>query len=111
MSLRRFINFFGSTFAAESGSSGRRLKEIHRERSQVQMRGALMQAARQPNLSSHVRVLQTNEEPLMRLELNDLISLSFDFNFGDGSKDLLFGIQFHYDGGDSLTNSYVLELL
>ena len=64
-----------------------------------------MRAARQPDLSTHVRVLQASEEPLMRLELNDLISLSFDFNFGDGKKNLLLGVEFHYDSGDSLTNS------
>jgi hypothetical protein len=36
---------------------------------------------------------------------NPSISLSFDFNFGDGQKDLLFGVQFQYDSGDSLSDS------
>ena len=64
-----------------------------------------MRAVRQPDLSSHVRVLEASEEPLMSLELNDLISLSFDFNFGEGGKDLLLGVKFHYDSGDELTSS------
>lgn len=63
-----------------------------------------MRAVRQSDINSH-RELQVSNEPLMVLELNEFISLSFDFNFGDGQKDLLFGVQFHYDSGDSLTES------
>lgn len=64
-----------------------------------------MRSVRQPDLYYHSRELQTNNDPLMRLELNDLISVTFDFNFGDGSKELLFGVQFHYDSDDSIADS------
>lgn len=104
ISLRRLITFFGDLFSANTG--GRRLKERHQVRSPAMIRGALMRAVRQPDsFHSHVRALQVSSEPLMVLELNEFISLSFDFNFGDGLKDLLFGVQFHYDSGDSLTES------
>ena len=65
-----------------------------------------MRASRQPNMQSHVRTLQTSNGPLMTVELGELVSLTFDFNFGDEqSKEVLFGVQFHYYSGDSLTNS------
>lgn len=64
-----------------------------------------MRAARQPNLQSHFRSLQADQAPLFTVELNELITITFDFNFGDGAKDLLLGLQFHYDGDDDLTNS------
>ena len=85
----------------------RRLKDSG-EYSKAMMRGAFIRAARQPNLQSpDVRALQTNNnEPLMAVDLNEFISLTFDFNFGDGQKkELLLGVQFHYYSDDSLTNS------
>lgn len=69
-----------------------------------------MRAARQPDLVSQVRALQSTEQPLLAVEFNDLISLSFDFNFGDGQKELLIGVQFHYDSDDTLSDS-VKDLL
>ena len=57
-------------------------------------------------MQSHVRTLQASNGPLMTVELGELVSLTFDFNFGDEqSKEVLFGVQFHYYSGDSLTNS------
>lgn len=101
MSLRRFITFVGDLFSV--GTSRRRLKSSD-EDSHGMKRGALMRAARQPDLQSQVRALQSND-PLMRLELNDLITLTFDFNFGDGEQDLYFGVIFQYNGDESLANS------
>ena len=69
------------------------------------MRGALMRAVRQSNLQSNFRVLEAIDEPLIVIELNEMTNLTFDFNFGDGQKDLLFGVQFHYYAGDSLSDS------
>jgi hypothetical protein len=68
-------------------------------------RGAFIRAVRQPILQSHFRSLQTNEAPLFVVELNELTTITFDFNFGDGAKDLLLGLQFHYYSGDDVTNS------
>ena len=102
MSLRRFINFFSDLFSVTA--SGRRLEETQ-QKSPAMMKGALMRATRQQDLQSHVRVLEASEEPLIVLELNQYISVTFDFNFGDGQKTLLLGVLFHYDGGDTITNS------
>lgn len=64
-----------------------------------------MRAVKQSNLQSHLRSLQTSDQPLFALELNELTTITFDFNFGDGAKDLLLGLQFNYDSDDDLTNS------
>ena len=70
------------------------------------MRGAMMRAVRQLDThSSQQRELQTSAEPVFIIELNDYISLTFDFNFGDGQRELFFGVQFHYDCDDSLLDS------
>lgn len=66
-----------------------------------------MRAARQPPSHTHDR---DNRElqcgaPLLMIELNEYITLTFDFNFGEGNKELLFGVLFEYDSGDSLSNS------
>lgn len=64
-----------------------------------------MRTVRQPGMHPHSRALQTNNDALLVLELNSFISLSFDFNFGDESKELLFGVQFHYDSDDQISDS------
>lgn len=103
MSLRRFITFVSDMFSTIT-SGGRRLKRSQKD-SPAMMRGALMRAARRPNLHSQHRALQTSSDPLFRLELDEIITLTFDFNFGDGEKDLLLGVQFLYNSDDSVTNS------
>jgi hypothetical protein len=73
------------------------------------LRGGLIQKVR--SLSSPTddksltRALQTAEDPLLSLQLNELISISFDFNFGGGQKDLLLGLQFHFDSGETVSDS------
>ena len=100
------MSFVSNTFSVDTAR--RRLKSSCKD-SPAMMRGALVRAARRHNLhsyDSHDRALQiTSDDPLMELELNEMISISFDFNFGDAQKDLLVGVQFNYDSDDSITNS------
>lgn len=64
-----------------------------------------MRAVRQPDLKSHIRELQCGA-PLLMVELNDHFTFTFDFNFGEGQKDLLFGLIFSYDSDEeALTES------
>ena len=65
-----------------------------------------MRAIRQPEPKAHARGLEIIEEPLVVIEINEFISLSVDFNFGEGQKDLLFGILCSYDSSEeSLADS------
>lgn len=105
LSLRRFITFFIDLFSIRTGRRG--LLKQSQERSPAMMRGALMRAARPPHYKSQYsnnRELQCGA-PLFMIELNEYITLSFDFNFGEGQKEILFGVLFEYDSGDSLSNS------
>ena len=92
MSLRRFITFFSELFSVED--SGRRLKRST-EQSPTIMRA---------DHRSHFRELQCGA-PLFMIDLNQYISLYFDFNFGGGQKDLLFGILLNFYSGEALTDS------
>ena len=106
LSFRRFITFFSEMFS--QFTSRRKMKETQ-IRSPAMVRGALMRAVTQrqtqPQAFSNSRELEVDEEPLVIIEINDFISLTFDFNFGGGRKDLLFGILFSYDSGDELADS------
>lgn len=110
MSLRRFIAFIQELFLWSSGAVTTRRLSTKQERPPALMRGALMRAVRQPDLASQVRSLQSSEQPVMLVELNEAISLNFDFNFGHGQKELLLGVQFHFDSDDAISNS-VKDLL
>ena len=105
LSLRRFITFFIDLFSIRTGRRG--LLKQSQERSPAMMRGALMRAARQPH--SHSQDFDNRElqcgAPLLMIQLNEYITLTFDFNFGEGKKEILFGVIFEYDSGDSLSNS------
>lgn len=79
--------------------------KVSQQKSPAAVRGALMRATKQQGLSSHVRALEESVEPLIVLDLNQYISVTLDFNFGNGEKELLLGLMFEYDGGDSITNS------
>jgi hypothetical protein len=49
------------------------------------------------------RFLQSSSDvPLVKLELFDVLSLSFDFNFANGKKHILWGLQFHYSPKDAI---------
>jgi hypothetical protein len=75
MRLRKFITFIQDLFSVSTDTGGRRLKGYNNERTPSMMRGALMRAARQHDIESHIRFLQSTEEPLLEVELNELISL------------------------------------
>ena len=97
LSLRRFVTFVIDLFSIRTRRRG--LKQSQ-EQSPAMMRGALMRAARQ----YHHRELQCGA-PLLMIQLNEYITLTFDFNFGDGNKEIQFGVIFEYDSGDSISNS------
>ena len=51
------------------------------------------------------RLLQSADAPLFLLELNEFLSIFFDFNFGGGEKELMLGLKFHFDSDDSVAAS------
>lgn len=63
-----------------------------------------MQAVRQPDLRSHVRELQCGT-PLLIIDLNEYTTITFDYNFGSGQKDILFGLMLQYYSGDEISSS------
>lgn len=63
-----------------------------------------MQTKKKPDIQSHFRELQCGA-PIFMIELNEYITLTFDYNFGAGKKDLLFGLIFRYYSGNGLTES------
>lgn len=63
-----------------------------------------MRATEQRDLHSFVRELQCGA-PFFLIELNEQISIYFDFNFADGQKELFFGLLFSYYSGNSLRDS------
>ena len=99
MSLRRFINFFNDLFSVTA--NGRRLQGSQ-QKSPSMIKGALVRAVRQPD---HIARELLCGAPLFMIEINQYITLTFDFNFGDGRKDLLFGVLFTFYSGDSLSDS------
>lgn len=54
---------------------------------------------------SVTRTLQATNNPLWVLDLDEKTSLTFDFNFGGGQKEILLGLQFHFESGDSVSGS------
>jgi hypothetical protein len=85
---------------------GRKLERISKKKSEAMMRGGLMRSVR--NISSALsatRVLQANDSPLWVFDLDEMLSMTFDFNFGMGQKEILLGLQFHFDSGDSVSGS------
>lgn len=80
LSLRRFVTFFVDLFSIRARR--RRLEQVQYQ-SPAMMRGALMRAIRDPDHAS--RKLQCGA-PLLMIELNEYITLTFDFNFGEGKK-------------------------
>lgn len=58
-------------------------------------------------LKSPNRMLQASDA-LFQFAINDYVSLTFDFNFGEGTKELLLGVIFNFDSGDTLSNGYVI---
>jgi hypothetical protein len=104
ISMRRFATFLGDLFSI--GSSRRQMLErsLGSSKSSETIRGSLARVVSQPDLHSQFRKLQCGA-PVFIVELNEYIALYFDFNFGDGKKDLLFGVLFNYYSGESLSDS------
>ena len=57
------------------------------------------------SISPVERLLQSADAPLFLLELNEFLSIFFDFNFGGGEKELMLGLKFHFDTDDSVAAS------
>jgi hypothetical protein len=106
MSLRGLFDFIGHVFLGSSTNRGRKLESFFEEKSEALMRGRLMRSAR--NISSPLsstRALQAANVPLFKLDLDETLSITFDFNFGTGQKEVSLGLQFHFDSGDSVSSS------
>ena len=87
----------------------RRLKRgavPHKHKSEAMKRGSVMRAVRNivsPREVRQRRRLEEEEEeaPLISIPLlDDLLTLTFDFNFGGEKKQLLFGVEFSFDSDD-----------
>lgn len=86
-------------------------------KSEAMKRGGVMRAVRNkmaPHDTHKGRHLQEDEEeekPLFALPLLDgMLTLTFDFNFGGGQKQLMFGVEFSFDSDDAAAGS-IEELL
>lgn len=111
-SVFKLLNFIGNLFTDNSNSpENRRLKggAVPYHKSEAMKRGGVMRAVRNaaaPRDLRRGRRLQEEEEPLFALPLlGDLLTLTFDFNFGDGQKSLLFGVDFSFDSDDTAGGS------
>jgi hypothetical protein len=51
-----------------------------------------------PDIRRALRADQSSD-PIISFDLNEYLTLSFDFNFGDGNKELLFGLHFDFNSG------------
>lgn len=114
LSAQRLMSFINRYFSRES-SGGRRLQQtkagISGGRSEAVKRGGLIQALQNKSLKQppfyNIRRLAGSEEGsgAIVFQVNDFLSLDFDFNFGSAKKELLFGAHFYFDSGDTATNA------
>lgn len=111
LSLQRLIKLISNIFSANDEVPVRRRKLKAQPRSQAMIRGGLMRSVRKANsppersISPVERLLQSADAPLFLLELNEFLSIFFDFNFGEGRKELMLGLKFHFDTDDSVAAS------
>jgi hypothetical protein len=113
LSLGRLFRFIKDFFIEEEDTSRRRRligPTLPKSMSPALKRGRLMRTVRNAQsshalVSSHRRLQES--EPFFRFEINDFASLTFDFNFGDGEKNLLLGFALDFDSGDSASDGYV----
>ncbi|EJK58713.1 hypothetical protein THAOC_21137, partial [Thalassiosira oceanica] len=107
--ITTFFNSNGlqSTRRRLSASTGGKL--FPADRSQSVKRGNVVRAVRDvmsPLASITSRRLEASVvDPLLTVQVNELLQLSFDFNFGGGTKLLLFGAYFHFNSGDGAAES------
>lgn len=117
-SVSKLLVFIGNNFImdtsmseAELAPNRRRLKSgaiPHHHKSEAMKRGSVMRAVRHadapPAIISRHRHLE--EMPLITLPLfDDLLTLTFSFNFGNGQKSLSFGIDLLFDSDDTASGS------
>lgn len=112
---RRFISFIKVFFDSATKTDRRRLA-IDDRMSESVKRGSVVKQVRHAfsvPLDIH-RSLAANEtnEPIISFALSEDLSMSLDFNFGDGEKELLFGLQFRFQSGNEAEGSIkkLLEL-
>jgi len=90
-----------------SASTGGKLFPANRPQSVK--RGNVIRAVRDaisPLASVTSRRLEASGgDPLMTVQVNELLQLSLDFNLGGGAKQLLFGAYFHFNSGDGVAQS------
>lgn len=119
--VRRLIDFIGNFFTDDGGEGGgaatsgrRRLNDnpfVSTRRSQSVKRGSIMRAVKNSLAPQDFRRrLQVESEPLLTLEVNNLLSLTFDFDFGGESKSLLFGALFSFDSGNGAEDDIKIML-
>lgn len=96
LSARRLLTFIREFFT-DNNSGGRRLR---RNTPQSVSRGRVIQAVRGRDPEITQRALQ-GEAPAFSLAVNELLTISMDYNFGDGAKELLFGLAFGFQSDDS----------
>jgi hypothetical protein len=104
---------FVRDFMLDNGISIRRkLRGSLQDTPPAVKRGNLMRTVRNSlaesrgMLETSKRMLQASD-PLFQFAINDYVVLTFDFNFGEGTKELLLGVIFNFDSGDTLSNGYV----
>ena len=52
-------------------------------------------------LNRHLASADPATEPVVKLVINEYLTFDFDFNFGNGVEELLFGVHFLFDSGDT----------
>ena len=110
ITLRRFLSFISDFFSGAGTTARRKLEgggreSNHLERSQVVKRGSVMRAVRetmQPFVHSSRRLATST---LFELPVNDMLSLTFDYNFGDTEKIVMLGAHFDFKSGDTAVNA------
>ena len=86
LSLRRLFDFISLSLTSTDVQSERRLK-ARSQASQTVKRGSVMMAVKEvvAPLGFNHRMLESGN-PLVEIPVNSLLTLTFDFNFGNGDK-------------------------
>ena len=126
--LMRFINsFVAPKQAGENEASSRRMltEGVYHDqallggRSQTVKRGSIINTVQDKTmaeasksfklgsmqpfdlLNRHLASADPTTEPVVKLVINEYLTFDFDFNFGNGVEELLFGVHFLFDSGDT----------
>lgn len=113
---RRFISFIKVFFDGPAETDRRRKLAIDGRKSESVKRGHVVKQVRHAlsvPLDIHRSLAAVESiEPIISFALSKDLSMSLDFNFGDGKKELLFGLQFRFQSGNEALGSIknLLEL-